>query len=141
MQQLAQLLTPARTLCLAPGISRKATERADLVVAWLADSRLSWLALTLPTAACLWFMNDWGMDTPDKSLSPHWPVLIVYMGFFNLGWLLHRQEGLIEQLTRLTKERFVLAVASIMVTVVLSSYQTDKGHPWFEWIGAGFAFS
>jgi hypothetical protein len=126
---------------LLPGLYSKAVRQADLIVAWFARRRLSWLVLSLPTAVCLWHMNGWGMDTPDRSLFPHWPVLVVYVGFFTLGWLLHRQGGLMERLTRLTIGRFALGIASIAVTAFLSSYQADLGHPQRDWIRAGFALS
>jgi peptidoglycan/LPS O-acetylase OafA/YrhL len=126
---------------LAPGLYRNVSRWADATVAWLANSRLSLPALSLPTAACLWFMSGWGMDTPDKSLSPDWPVLMVYGGFFALGWLLHRQNGLLEQFARLSRYRISLGVLSTIVTVALSYYQTDLGHPYFVWLRAGFVVS
>jgi glucan biosynthesis protein C len=52
--------------------------RADAFVAWLANSWLCPPVLVVPTAVTLWFMRFWGMDTPDKTLKPHIPVIIVY---------------------------------------------------------------
>ena len=125
----------------APGFYLTAKKQADPITVWLADSRLSWLALCLPTAACLWYMDNWGMDTPDKSLFPHWPVLIVYSGFFVLGWLLHRQNGAMERFTRLSAGRVAIVIISIAVTIVLSSYQAEPGHPYINLIRAGFNLS
>lgn len=119
----------------------KASKWTDTFVNWITNSRFSWFALAVPTAACLWFMSIWGMETPDRSLVPHWPVLFVYGGFFGFGWLLHRQEGLIERLARLTIARGVLCLVSIGATVVLSGYQANMGHPQIELIRAGFVFS
>jgi peptidoglycan/LPS O-acetylase OafA/YrhL len=134
-------LASRAVLSLAPGIYPMVSKRADALVAWVAGSRLSWLVLSLVTAICLWYMDGWGMDTPDKSLVPHWPVLIVYGGFFTLGWLLHRQQGLLEQFARLSKGRIALGALGIAVTIVLSSYQNDFGHPRLGLIRAGFSFS
>ena len=126
---------------MAPGVYPLAKEQADRITRWLANSRLSWLTLSLPTAACLWYMGNWGMDTPDRSLFPHWPVLIVYSGFFTLGWLLHRQTGLMERFARLTPGRIAIGILSIAVTTVLSSYQADPGHAHIGLIRAGFTLS
>ena len=126
---------------LAPSIQATATKRADLIVAWITNSRISWLLLSLPTGACLWHMSIWGMDTPDKSLVPHWPVLIVYGGFFAFGWLLHRQKGLIDRFARLTIGRVALCFASISATIVLSPYQSDMGQAHIGLIHAAFSFS
>lgn len=128
-------------LSASPVIKAKVTGWTDLTVAWIAQSRFSWLALSVPTAACLWFMSTWGMDTPDKSLVPHVPVTIVYGGFFGLGWLLHRQEGLIEQFARLSASRIAICIISIVVTIALSAYQTDMGHPRIASIKAAFVIS
>ena len=117
------------------------TQWTDRMVAWIAHSRFSWLVLAVPTAVCLWTMSNWGMDTPDKSLDPHWPVLIVYGGFFAFGWLLHRQPTLMEHFARLTLSRFALCVISVGVTLALSAYQADMGHPHIGLIRAGFSLS
>ena len=114
---------------------------ADPMVAWVANSRFAWLALSLPTGACLWHMNSWGMDTPDKSLVPHLPVLIVYGGFFTFGWLLHRQKALMERFARLTIGRVAVCIASVGGAIALSGYQADLGHPHIGLIHAGFALS
>jgi len=137
----AIVLVLRTVISLMPGFYTSATIRADRIVAWLANSRFSWLAVSLPTAACLWYMNNWGMDTPDKSLVPQLPVLLVYSGFFGFGWLLHRQKGLIECFSRITRGGVALCIVSVGLTLVLSAYQTDRGHPDWNLIRAGFAIS
>jgi peptidoglycan/LPS O-acetylase OafA/YrhL len=126
---------------LIPGFYAFAINWADRLVAWVANSRFSWLALCIPTAACLWYMNSWGMDTPDKSLVPQLPVLLVYCGFFSFGWLLHRQKELIERFSRITRGGVALSIVSVGVTLVLSPYQADTGHPELGLIRAGFSLS
>jgi len=103
--------------------------RADVVVAWLAQSPLSVLALAVPTAATLWFMRFWGMDTPDQSLRPHFPALIIYGGFFGLGWMLDRQRELISRLARLTPGRWLAAGFGITAILLLGDIERDPAHP------------
>ena len=117
------------------------TKWTDRMVAWLAKSHVSVLVLSVPTAACLWYMDSWGVDTPDKSLVPHLPVLMVYGGFFTLGWLLHRQQGLIEQFARITLPRVIICSVSVAASIKLSGYQGAMGHPHLALIHAGFLFS
>lgn len=128
-------------VALQPTLHSHVTKWVDFIVAWIADARFSWLALSLPTGICLWHMNSWGMDTPDQSLIPHFPVLIVYGGFFSFGWQLHRQKELIARFARLTISRFAVCTASIAITILLSACQTDMGHPQIGLIHAGFTIS
>lgn len=101
---------------------------ADALVAWLADCPASPVLLAVPTAAALWFMSSWGMDTPDKSLIPHFPALAVYGGFFVLGWMLNRQSGLITRFARLTAARWLMAAAGIVAVILLSGMERNPGH-------------
>lgn len=126
---------------LTPTVRTRSVRVADAIVAWIARSPLSWFALTLTTAGCLWFMSGWGMDTPDRSLVPHLPVLVVYGGFFAFGWLLHRQPRLVERFARLTLARFVLCGTSIGISLLLSGYQADMGHPRIGTFRIGFVLS
>lgn len=103
--------------------------RADDFIAWLANSPASLPILAVPTAAALWFMSFWGMDTPDKSLWPHFPALAIYGGFFALGWMLDRQRGLIARFARLTASRWILAAAGIAAMLMLGVIERDSGHP------------
>ncbi len=128
-------------LRLVPKLYDGVFPHVDSMVVWMAQSRGSLFILAIPTAICLWFMNLWGMDTPDKSLVPHLPVLLVYGGCFILGWLLHRQPAMLEAFARLSWGRVVLCLVSIGVTLELSQYQTDIGHPYYAWIRGGFALS
>jgi peptidoglycan/LPS O-acetylase OafA/YrhL len=128
-------------ISLKSSLHAQATKWADQIVAGLACSRFGWLVLALVTGTCLWFMNGWGMDTPDKSLVPHWPVLLVFSGFFAFGWLLHRQPELMKRFARITIGGVVLCSVSVGITLVLSGHQADTGHPHRELLRAGFLFS
>lgn len=115
--------------------------RADALVAWLANSPVSLVILALPTAAALWFMRFWGMDTPDQSLLPHLPALIVYGAFFVLGWMLSRQRELISQFARLTPQRWILAGVGIAAILLLGEIERDPGHPHYVAAHVAYAVS
>ena len=104
--------------------------RADVVIGWLENSPVTVVILAIPTAAAMCFMPSWGMDTPDRSLLPNVPVLVLYGGFFGLGWLLDRQRELISRLTRLTPQRWILAGLGMAVMILLGSIERDPAHPY-----------
>jgi glucan biosynthesis protein C len=99
----------------------------------------AWPVLILPMAGALWGMSYWGMDTPDRSLWPHWPVLAVYGGFFGLGWLFARRPDAITSFGRLTLMRGLCAAGGFVLTVKLSGIQADPGHP--HYLAARVAFT
>lgn len=130
----------ARALVIASGSWHVALlRRIDAVVAWLAGSSVSPVILAVPTAVALWFMQFWSMDTPDKSLVPHFPVLAVYGGFFLLGWMLSRQRELLSRFARLTAPRWVLAGLGITAVLLLGGIESDPGHPHHFAAHVGFA--
>lgn len=110
----------------------------DASVAWLTKSPLGWVVLVAPTAGTLWFMQTWGMDTPDRSLWPHGPVLMIYGGFFALGWMLARQPEAIARWARLSWDRWVVAVIGVVGCVRLAGIQTDPAHPHYFAAHVGF---
>ena len=114
---------------------------ADSAVAWLANSPVSLLILAVPTAATLWFMRFWGMDTPDQGLQPNIPVLVIYGSFFVLGWMLSRQRELISQFARLTPQRWILAGLGIAAILLLGEIERDPGHPHYVAAHVAYAVS
>lgn len=113
-----------------PGVLQS---RLNAAAGWLARSGWGLPLLVLPTAAALWGMRYWGMDTPDQSLRPHLPVLAVYGGFFALGWMLGRQPPeAIAAFGRITVTRVLLLAAGLIGTLKLSAIQADPGHPHFN---------
>lgn len=126
-------------LNLIPGALVAVSQITDKTTEWIAKSNVALIVLSAPTALCLWFMNTWGMDTPDKSLTPHLPVFITYAGFFIFGWILHRQAHLLAPLSRLTPARFIICAASIISIVLLSESEANPGHPHYTLLKAGFA--
>ena len=97
--------------------STRAVAKADALLAGLAAGRFPVAVLAGPTAVVLWFMNYWGVDTPDKTLRPQLPVLLLYGGFFVFGWMLQRNSALLVSFARLTVTRAV-AAGTILVGLV-----------------------
>jgi len=124
----------------AAAVTRLRARRATLAT-WLGGSGWTLPLLVALTAAALWGMRFWGMDTPDQSLRPHGPVLAVYGGCFALGWLFGRQPDAIAAFGRVTVSRVVLLVASIIATLKLSPLQGDPGHPHFTAAHVAFVLS
>mgnify|MGYP000037546959 CR=1 FL=1 len=108
----------------------------DSIVCWLCTSRFVILIIAIPTACCLWFMNNWGMDTPDKSLIPNIPVLLIYGGFFLFGWLLHRQPALLDKFANLTWSKILLCITAIITTVILSKFEMNLAHSQYKLLKA-----
>ena len=91
------------------------TQWCDCIIGWLCRSPIAIFVVAIPTAGCLWFMEHWGMDTPDKSLVPSIPVTLVYGCFFLFGWLLHRQSSLMESFANLTWQKCLFSIAAIVI--------------------------
>ena len=127
--------------CLHKTLQHQLMVLVDTIVRSLCHSSLAIFAVAIPTASCLWFMNHWGVDTPDKSLIPQVPVLLLYAGFFLVGWLLHRQTPLIEQFTRLTWSKSALCLFSVITAILLSSYEMKSAHPHYLLLKIGFTLS
>jgi len=139
---LTALVLVVRALVGAAGaVGETATRAADAAARWVASSALAIPVLAVPTAAALRFMRYWGMDTPDQSLVPHWPVLAVYVGFFGLGWLIGRQAKAIEEMSRMSLDRWLFAGGGIAGVLWLGGVQGDLGHPSYTMAKAGFALS
>ena len=117
------------------------TQLADKVLYLLCDSPFAIIALAIPTVACLWFMDHWGVDTPDKSLIPHIPVTLLYGGTFLFGWLMRRQVSCLDSFSRITGFKVVLCIASVAVSLQLAGYERQTGLPLYQWLKAGFVLS
>ena len=59
-------------------------------------------------------------------------MLLVYGGFFCLGWLIDRQPELLAELGRLSIARGLQAALSIGIVLLLTPMQMDPGHPQFQ---------
>jgi peptidoglycan/LPS O-acetylase OafA/YrhL len=128
-------------LCLHVPTKHRLTQFVDRIINWI--NRSSWMILlvALPTAAGLWFMQHWGLDTPDKSLVPHIPLFMLYGGFFMFGWLLHRNASLIESFAQLSWNKLFLCVVSVVGSIYLSGFEGNFGHPQYSLFKASFILS
>ncbi|BCD99873.1 acyltransferase family protein [Marinagarivorans cellulosilyticus] len=115
--------------------------RADKALCWVCSSPFALIALAIPTAVCLWFMDHWGVDTPDKSLIPHIPVTLLYGGIFLFGWLMHRQANCIDSFSRITGFKVALCLFSVGASVKLSSFEMQTGLPYYTWLKVNFMLS
>jgi peptidoglycan/LPS O-acetylase OafA/YrhL len=120
--------------CAPAGLLRS----VDAAVAWVARSPWGLAVLVVPTAGALWFMRFWGMDTPDQSLRPNLPVLIIYGGCFGLGWLFARQPAAIARFGRLSFSNLVLAIGSGWAVLRLSGIQADPSDSHYVAAHIGF---
>lgn len=114
-----------------------ATRAADASFARMAGSWWRLPALVAPTAVALWFMRQWGMDTPDRSLVPLVPATLIYGGFFCFGWMLGRQPALLAPLVRLSPALWLAATAGVVATLSLVAVQGNPAHPRYDLAHAG----
>ncbi|MDO6426075.1 acyltransferase family protein [Thalassotalea sp. 1_MG-2023] len=132
------LLIPALTLFVCSMVSlndkvkHTLSASMDCLVTWLCRSSFAPFLVVLPIGSCLWFMSHWGMDTPDKSLIPNLPVLFVYTGFFSFGWLMNRQKQQIQYFAKITWSKIIICLSATVLTVILTSFQSQLGHPHYH---------
>ena len=137
----AATLAMRYVICLHPPIKFNLSLWADTIVRIVCCSRFSVIALAIPSAACLWFMSHWGVDTPDKSLIPHMPITLLYGGVFLFGWLMHRQASCLNSFSRITTFKVLLCISSVVASVKLAGYEMQTGLPYYLWLKAGFTLS
>jgi glucan biosynthesis protein C len=128
-------------LCLHAPTKDRLTQFFDRIIAWA--NRSSWMILivAVPTASVLWFMQHWGVDTPDKTLRPDIPVFMLYGGLFMFGWLLHRNASLIDSFAQLSWSKLLVCVVSVAGSIYLASFEANFGHPQYNLFKAGFMLS
>ncbi len=117
------------------------TSRVDKLINSLAKTPFIKVLLILPITGCMWFMNGWGVDTPDKSLWPMWPVFFLYGGFFGFGWLLARTNDNLDSLTSFSWWLVAVCIVSIVTVLVLSRYEIQGAHDYYAWIKLGYLVS
>lgn len=117
------------------------TDVLDRTLRWLCASRFGLIALALPTAVGLWFMNHWGLDTPDQSLRPHWPAYLIYTGFFGFGWWLNRRPVMLIEVGRLHWSVVVVAALATGSALSLSAFESMPGMANYALYRAGFVLA
>ncbi|TVZ41419.1 hypothetical protein P886_0765 [Alteromonadaceae bacterium 2753L.S.0a.02] len=128
-------------MCLYAPVRKKMGAIANKLVGWLCRSAVALVAIAIPTAACLWAMSHWGVDTPDKTLLPMLPVLVLYGGFFGFGWLLHREPPFIAQFARLSWSKSTLCLCAIVATTQLAGFEYQQNHAHYLVLKAAYLFS
>lgn len=115
--------------------------KVDEVIGFVSKSGWSPLLLATPTLSILWFMQNWGIDTPDKSLVPVVPVFLLYGGCFLFGWCLQRNQVYILNLSRLSGPKFLLCFGSIISAIFLSKFEMNIAHAQFTILKTAFFFA
>jgi fucose 4-O-acetylase-like acetyltransferase len=113
----------------------------DACLSWLADRWWAPLAIAVPLGRLVALMPDWGLYTPNTTLVPHIPTVLVYGGCFLLGWALHRNPESLNRLTCVTWDRLVIAGLATGLSIGLSSIQGDPSHPHHQLAYSVFAGS
>ena len=111
------------------------------LVRFLTGAKSAPLLLAVPTACCLWGMNHWGIDTPDKSLVPLWPVFCLYFGCFLIGWAFQHNRERFQVYSRLSLSNSVFALISISVLIALTPYESQPGYECYLWVKALFCLA
>lgn len=94
---------------------------ADRVIAFIMKRWWGSLLIGLCTVPAIWGMkNGFGVDTPDHGLLPQWPPFLVYGLYFTLGWLLHRQQTLLESFKKYWKVN--ACVSLFLIALLVSSF-------------------
>ena len=121
-----------------PATSQSLTVVGRRVLVWLCASRSGLMLRCLLVAGCLWWMDHWGLDTPDKSLWPHLPLLLIYGGFFLLGWGLYQHQFLLADFMQINWHRLTSLGIAVMGAIYLSAYEMHPGHEFYLYFKAGF---
>jgi len=105
---------------------------------WLCASPSGLILRCLLVAGCLWWMDHWGLDTPDKSLWPHMPLLLIYGGFFLLGWGLYQHQSLLTDFMQISWFRLAWLGIAVMGAIYLSAYEMHPGHEFYLYYKGAF---
>jgi peptidoglycan/LPS O-acetylase OafA/YrhL len=85
-----------------------------------ASHALAPLALALAFTPVLAAMTLPGIDTPDLTLAPHGPVLILYGAFFCFGWWLHGSPELLRAFARRWPWQLAIAFVASLPAAALT---------------------
>lgn len=97
--------------------------------------------LVVPTSGFLWFMNTWGLDTPDKSLLPHWQILGLYGLFFFAGFTLFVRPIALEKITSKSKLSLMILLLSVPASIWLSRFEANSAIAHYLWYKTAFHLS
>ena len=121
---LYALLLPARALLArldTTGTARASVARA---VSRLVQLRVAPLVLAAPVVAALlsakWWIVWQGIPTPSVGLLPNFPALLVFGLAFSLGWLVHREQSILQSLARDWALHLSAALLATVAAIVLA---------------------
>lgn len=96
---------------------------ADQVTAWLVRSHALTLLMPIPVALALFQSTDWipwtGIPSPIAGLVPEPAAATAFGSSFVLGWLLYRQQDLLQVWSRTWPVHAVLAAATSLLSIHL----------------------
>ncbi len=108
----------------------------DRVTGRLLPAFLAPVVLGLPTAWVLYSSADWqpwfGITTPDTGLAPQAQAMVAYGGAFVLGWLLHRQPGILESWRQRWAGRLAVAMGLTVVALLLVGTTATQFDPFAD---------
>jgi len=124
------LFLGARLLALRTGLhTKELLTRTDHCTRFLLGSPWGLPVLATATLAFLSGMEHWGLDTPDKTFVPHFPALLLYTFIFELGWLLHRQTGLLDEIRRRWGSSLAIALIASVPALLLVGAEGPTSSP------------
>lgn len=123
---------------LSKACQRNMANTSKILLAWCTHSHFGLFFLACLTAVIMWFMDDWNVETPDKTLTLNTPVFLLYFGCFALGWGLFHQQQAFDSLQSITKSKIFFCLIAIVGCVIMSGYQMQAAHPDYIYIKAGY---
>ncbi len=126
---LFALWLPLRALLVRLDAGGTWRARAARALAWSLRRRLAVLILTVPVAIALlsasWWLVWQGVPVPAVGLVPNVPALVTFGAAFLLGWLMHRERGV---LPLLAADWLLYLVLAVLATLAAGYVAGDRLH-------------
>jgi peptidoglycan/LPS O-acetylase OafA/YrhL len=143
---LLALVLPVRTLIARMDAGGTFRARVAASAAALVRSRMAPVVLGVPIIAALlsakWWLVWHGIPVPAVGLLPNLPALLAYGSAFALGWLIHREQ---EMLQVLAKDWLPYLLVAVLATAAAIFFAGDRLHfgmgPIGEFERTGFAIA
>ncbi len=126
---ISVLVAAARWIALRAGVAAVLSVLADRVLRPVLASGWAPLGLALITTPILATMSGMDVDTPDRSLVWHWPVIALYGWYFVVGWVINARRDLLDRFAAHWRLFVVVGVLVSLVTVVGVATRYAPG-PW-----------
>ena len=103
--------------------------RIDILFARITASPTASLVLAIPIAIALALIPDWvfwgGIPTPDQSLRPIASSLFIYCYVFVLGWVLHRQQQLLQAIRTNRVSHLLIGLLAVVTSLGMAGPGSD----------------